>query len=63
VAYISPRSRGVGAGDLIDHPKMIALNYLKNDFIIDFFIALPLPQVHFFPSLHVVVKTQMFSKA
>lgn len=24
---------------------MIALNYLNNDFIIDFFIALPLPQI------------------
>lgn len=30
VAYISPGSRGVGARDLIDHPKMIALNYLNN---------------------------------
>ncbi|KAG5021444.1 hypothetical protein JHK85_017786 [Glycine max] len=44
LAYVSPESRVVGAGDLVDHPKKIALNYLKGYFFIDLFVVLPLPQ-------------------
>ncbi|KAL6962822.1 hypothetical protein U1Q18_037783 [Sarracenia purpurea var. burkii] len=45
LAYVAPESRVVGAGDLVDHPKKIALNYLSGYFFIDFFIVLPLPQI------------------
>ncbi|KAL5160462.1 putative cyclic nucleotide-gated ion channel 20, chloroplastic [Glycine soja] len=45
LAYVSPESRVVGAGDLVDHPKKIALNYLKGYFFIDLFVVLPLPQI------------------
>ncbi|CAK9182569.1 unnamed protein product [Ilex paraguariensis] len=45
LAYVAPESRVVGAGDLVDHPKKIALNYLKGYFLIDLFVVLPLPQV------------------
>ncbi|KAA8542914.1 hypothetical protein F0562_024051 [Nyssa sinensis] len=45
LAYISPESRVVGAGDLVDQPKKIALNYLKGYFLIDLFVVLPLPQI------------------
>ncbi|XP_019198131.1 PREDICTED: probable cyclic nucleotide-gated ion channel 20, chloroplastic isoform X2 [Ipomoea nil] len=45
LAYVAPESRVVGAGDLVDHPKKIALNYLKGYFFIDFFIVLPFPQI------------------
>ncbi|XAR53145.1 hypothetical protein NMG60_11021568 [Bertholletia excelsa] len=45
LAYVAPESRVVGAGDLVDHPKKIALNYLSGYFVIDFFIVLPLPQI------------------
>jgi len=45
LAYVAPESRVVGAGDLVDHPKKIALNYLSGYFLIDFFVVLPLPQV------------------
>ncbi|KAL2999302.1 hypothetical protein AAZX31_09G152100 [Glycine max] len=45
LAYVSPESRVVGAGDLVDHPKKIALNYLKGFFFIDLFVVLPLPQI------------------
>ncbi|XP_061355807.1 probable cyclic nucleotide-gated ion channel 20, chloroplastic isoform X2 [Gastrolobium bilobum] len=45
LAYVSPESRVVGAGDLVDHPKEIALNYLKSYFLLDFFVVLPLPQI------------------
>jgi len=38
----------VGAGDLVDHPKKIALHYLKGYFLIDLFVVFPLPQVMFF---------------
>jgi len=38
----------VGAGDLVDHPKRIALHYLKGYFLIDLFVVFPLPQVKFF---------------
>ncbi|KAK3005561.1 hypothetical protein RJ639_016848 [Escallonia herrerae] len=44
LAYVAPESRVVGAGDLVDHPKKIAINYLFGYFLIDFFVVLPLPQ-------------------
>ncbi|XP_075107928.1 putative cyclic nucleotide-gated ion channel 20, chloroplastic isoform X2 [Nicotiana tabacum] len=44
LAYVVPESRVVGAGDLVDHPKKIAANYLSGYFVIDFFVVLPLPQ-------------------
>lgn len=49
LAYVAPESRVVGAGDLVDDPEKIALNYLSGYFIIDFFIVLPLPQVRVSP--------------
>lgn len=45
LAYVAPESRVVGSGDLVDHPRRIALNYLRGHFLIDFFVVLPLPQV------------------
>ena len=45
LAYVSPESRVVGAGDLVDHPKKIALHYLKGYFLFDLFVVFPLPQV------------------
>lgn len=45
LAYVAPESRVVGAGELVDHPKKIALNYLFGYFLLDFFIVLPLPQI------------------
>ncbi|CAL5442538.1 unnamed protein product [Camellia sinensis] len=45
LAYVAPESRVVGAGELVDHPKKIALNYLFGYFLLDLFIVLPLPQV------------------
>uniref|UniRef100_A0A7N0V8X0 Ion transport domain-containing protein n=1 Tax=Kalanchoe fedtschenkoi TaxID=63787 RepID=A0A7N0V8X0_KALFE len=45
LAYVSPESRVVGAGDLVDQPKKIALNYLCGYFVIDLFVVLPLPQI------------------
>ncbi|XP_031104447.1 probable cyclic nucleotide-gated ion channel 20, chloroplastic isoform X1 [Ipomoea triloba] len=45
LAYVAPESRVVGAGDLVDHPKKIAVNYLKGFFLIDLFVVLPLPQI------------------
>jgi len=50
LAYISRESMVVGAGDLVDHPKKIALNYLKSYFFIDLFVVFPLPQVNVLPS-------------
>jgi len=50
LAYVSRESMVVGAGDLIDHPKKIALNYLKSYLFIDLFVVFPLPQVNFLPS-------------
>ncbi|KAG4952697.1 hypothetical protein JHK82_045593 [Glycine max] len=44
LAFVSPESRVVGAGDLVDHPKKIALRYLKGYFLIDLFVVFPLPQ-------------------
>ncbi|KAK8503978.1 hypothetical protein V6N12_019145 [Hibiscus sabdariffa] len=45
LAYIAPESRVVGAGELVDHPTKIALNYLGGYFFLDFFVVLPLPQI------------------
>ena len=45
LAYVAPESRVVGAGELVDHPKKIALNYIQRHFFIDLFVVLPLPQV------------------
>ncbi|CAI8593376.1 unnamed protein product [Vicia faba] len=45
LAYVSPESRVVGAGDLIDNPTKIALNYFKSYFFFDLFVVSPLPQV------------------
>ncbi|OWM62684.1 probable cyclic nucleotide-gated ion channel 20, chloroplastic isoform X3 [Punica granatum] len=45
LAYIAPELRVVGAGDLVNNPKEIALNYLQGYFFIDLFIAIPLPQI------------------
>ncbi|KAG0455501.1 hypothetical protein HPP92_024793 [Vanilla planifolia] len=47
LAYVAPESRVVGAGDLVDDPKKVALNYLQGFFILDLFVLLPLPQIHF----------------
>jgi cyclic nucleotide gated channel len=35
----------VGAGDLVDEPKKVAIHYLCGYFFLDFFVVLPLPQV------------------
>ncbi|XP_040998456.1 probable cyclic nucleotide-gated ion channel 20, chloroplastic isoform X2 [Juglans microcarpa x Juglans regia] len=45
LAYVAPESRVVGAGELVDHPKKIALNYIRGFFFIDLFVVLPLPQI------------------
>ncbi|XP_047950091.1 probable cyclic nucleotide-gated ion channel 20, chloroplastic [Salvia hispanica] len=45
LAYVAPESRVAGSGDLVDDPKLIARNYLRGCFAIDFFIVLPLPQI------------------
>ncbi|XP_021601036.1 probable cyclic nucleotide-gated ion channel 20, chloroplastic isoform X3 [Manihot esculenta] len=45
LAYVAPESRVVGAGELVDHPKKIALNYLRGYFSFDLLVALPLPQI------------------
>eukprot|EP00268_Persea_americana_P019348 TRINITY_DN19916_c0_g1_i1.p1 TRINITY_DN19916_c0_g1~~TRINITY_DN19916_c0_g1_i1.p1 ORF type:complete len:782 (+),score=97.16 TRINITY_DN19916_c0_g1_i1:523-2868(+) len=45
LAYVNPESRVVGAGELVDHPKEIALHYLRGYFILDVFVVLPLPQI------------------
>ncbi|XVF50377.1 hypothetical protein PTKIN_Ptkin04bG0094700 [Pterospermum kingtungense] len=45
LAYIAPESRVVGAGELVDHPKKIAVNYLSGYFLFDLFVVLPLPQI------------------
>lgn len=45
LAYIAPESRVVGAGELVDHPKKIAVNYLRRYFFLDLFVVLPLPQI------------------
>ncbi|PKH70411.1 hypothetical protein CRG98_050070, partial [Punica granatum] len=45
LAYIAPELRVVGAGDLVNNPKEIALHYLQGYFFIDLFIAIPFPQI------------------
>ena len=45
MAYVAPESRIVGAGQLVDHPRKIARNYLRGKFFLDLFIVLPIPQV------------------
>ncbi|XP_047171193.1 probable cyclic nucleotide-gated ion channel 20, chloroplastic, partial [Vigna umbellata] len=45
LAFVSPESRVVGAGDLVDHPKQIAFHYLKGYFLVDLFVVFPLPQI------------------
>ncbi|XP_055960803.1 probable cyclic nucleotide-gated ion channel 20, chloroplastic isoform X2 [Mercurialis annua] len=45
LAYIAPESLVVGAGELVDHPKKIAMNYIRGYFSVDLFILLPLPQI------------------
>ncbi|KAK9118016.1 hypothetical protein Scep_016109 [Stephania cephalantha] len=45
LAYIAPETRVVGAGELVDQPKKIALHYLRTYFFIDVFVVLPLPQI------------------
>eukprot|EP00258_Populus_trichocarpa_P026231 XP_024442250.1 putative cyclic nucleotide-gated ion channel 19 isoform X3 [Populus trichocarpa] len=45
LAYVAPESRVVGAGELVDHPKKIAMHYLRGCFFIDLFVVLPLPQI------------------
>ncbi|XVF09361.1 hypothetical protein REPUB_Repub07fG0086000 [Reevesia pubescens] len=48
LAYIAPESRVVGAGELVDHPKKIAVHYLGRYFFLDLFLVLPLPQIMIF---------------
>lgn len=45
LAYVAPESRVVGAGDLVDEPKKVAIHYFRGYFLLDFFVVLPLPQV------------------
>ncbi|KAJ6359260.1 hypothetical protein OIU76_000894 [Salix suchowensis] len=45
LAYVAPKSRVVGAGELVDHPKKIAWHYVRGWFFIDLFVVLPLPQI------------------
>ncbi|PON80560.1 Ion transport domain containing protein [Parasponia andersonii] len=45
LAYVAPKSRVVGAGEIVEQPKKIALNYLKGYFFIDLFVVLPLHQL------------------
>lgn len=44
-AYVAPSSRVFGKGELVTDPKMIAIRYLKTDFLMDLAATLPLPQV------------------
>lgn len=44
-AYVAPSSRVFGRGELVTDPWLIALRYMKSDFIVDFSATLPLPQV------------------
>ncbi|KAL8142749.1 hypothetical protein V2J09_015781 [Rumex salicifolius] len=45
LAYVAPETRVVGAGDLVDDPKKIAIHYIKGYFFLDLFSVLPLPQI------------------
>ncbi|XP_058179934.1 probable cyclic nucleotide-gated ion channel 16 [Rhododendron vialii] len=46
-AYVAPSSRVFGKGELVTDPKMIAIRYLKTDFLMDLAATLPLPQILF----------------
>ena len=54
-AYVSPSSRVFGRGELVMDPKLITRRYLRSDFFIDLVAALPLPQVHTFISLFLLL--------
>uniref|UniRef100_A0A1J3J5H4 Putative cyclic nucleotide-gated ion channel 19 n=2 Tax=Noccaea caerulescens TaxID=107243 RepID=A0A1J3J5H4_NOCCA len=45
LAYVSPESRIVGAGQLVDQPRKIASNYIRGKFFLDLFIVIPIPQI------------------
>ena len=45
LAYVAPESTVVGAGQLVDHPRKIACNYLRGKFFLDVVIVYPVPQV------------------
>ncbi|KAJ7975327.1 Cyclic nucleotide gated channel protein [Quillaja saponaria] len=45
LAYVAPESMVVGAGELVDQPRTIAVHYLQGYFLIDLFVVLPLPQI------------------
>ncbi|GAU28153.1 hypothetical protein TSUD_313120 [Trifolium subterraneum] len=44
-AFVSPSSRVFGRGELVMDPKLIARRYLRSEFFLDLFAALPLPQI------------------
>lgn len=44
-AYVAPSSRVFGRGELVMDPKKISRRYLRSEFWVDLFSALPLPQV------------------
>ncbi|KAK4362372.1 hypothetical protein RND71_017613 [Anisodus tanguticus] len=44
-AYVSKKTRFFGKGELVMDKRLIAIRYLKTDFVIDVAAALPLPQV------------------
>ncbi|KAG8388506.1 hypothetical protein BUALT_Bualt02G0132700 [Buddleja alternifolia] len=43
--YVNPKSGIMGVGDIVDDPRKVARNYFFGYFGIDFFVALPLPQI------------------
>ncbi|KAG2333222.1 hypothetical protein Bca52824_004402 [Brassica carinata] len=45
LAYVARESTVVGAGQLVDRPKKIALHYLRGYFIVDMIIVIPFPQI------------------
>ncbi|KAG7582340.1 Cyclic nucleotide-binding-like [Arabidopsis suecica] len=45
MAYVARESTVVGAGQLVSHPKKIALHYFRGKFFLDLFIVMPLPQI------------------
>lgn len=47
LAYVAPESRVVGTGDFVVEPKKVAIHYLRGYFLLDLFVALPLPQALF----------------
>ncbi|KAM1009448.1 hypothetical protein FF1_044885 [Malus domestica] len=44
-AYVNPSTRVFGRGDLVTDPHLIAIRYLKSDFIVDLAATLPVPQL------------------